>query len=421
MRAQRPVILRVVLTLAGLIALAISGVFVIRGRHHTHLETRTIIARQRPRSLASRPTPGTRRPPRRRLGQRPSNALNSTTGAGATLQTGAKVPHAEPSATPDRALGQMIVARFPGEQPSQAFLRRISLGQIGGVILFADNIVGGPANVRALTHELQLAARRNGNAPLLIMADQEGGTVRRIAGPPYLAPRDMGSAATAFQQGRAAGSLLRSFGINVDLAPVADVEVDSNSFLGTRAFGSSPAVVADRACAFAAGLAKEGVGYTLKHFPGLGTATASTDNGPVSIAAPTAALRADYLAYAKCTNNPLAMVMVSSAIYPSLTGPLPAVMSSLTYTRELRFVAQQANVPTISDDLQAPGLDNQSTPARTAINAGLDIAMYAQTEDGSAEAYQLLEQDVADGQISAERLREAGQAIMRLKQAIAGA
>jgi beta-N-acetylhexosaminidase len=315
----------------------------------------------------------------------------------------------------------MIVARFPGEQPSQAFLRRISLGQIGGVILFADNIVGGPANVRALTHELQLAARRGGNAPLLIMADQEGGTVRRIAGPPYLAPRDMGSAATAFQQGRAAGSLLRSFGINVDLAPVADVEVDSNSFLGTRAFGSSPALVADRACAFAAGLAKEGVGYTLKHFPGLGTATASTDNGPVSIAAPTAALRADYLAYAKCTNNPLAMVMVSSAIYPSLTGPLPAVMSSLTYTRELRFVAPQANVPTISDDLQAPGLDSQSTPARTAINAGLDIAMYAQTEDGSAEAYQLLEQDVADGQISAERLREAGQAIMRLKQAIAGA
>jgi beta-N-acetylhexosaminidase len=421
MRAQRPPILKVLLILAGLAALATLGVFLIRGRHHTHLGTRTVIARQRPPSLALRPTPATGPPRHRSLGNRRSDALNPTTGAGATRQTGAKIPHAEPSATLDRTLGQMIVARFPGEQPSQAFLRRVRLGQIGGVILFADNLIGGPANIRALTQELQLAARQGGNPPLLVMADQEGGAVRRVPGAPFLAPREMGSAATALQQGRAAGALLRSVGINVDLAPVADVEVDPSSFLGTRAFGSSPALVADRACAFATGLAKEGVGYTLKHFPGLGAAPASTDDGPVSIAASTTALRADYLAYANCTSNPLAMVMVSSAIYPSLTGSLPAVMSALTYKRELRIVAPQANVPTISDDLQAPSLNHQSSPARTAINAGLDLAMYAQTEDGSTEAYQLLEQDVADGQISPERLHEAGQAILRLKQAIAGA
>jgi hypothetical protein len=49
------------------------------------------------------------------------------------------------------------------------------------------------------------------------------------------------------------------------------------------------------------------------------------------------------------------------------------------------------------------------------------MAMYAQTEDGSAEAYELLEKDVADGQISAERLHDAGQAVLRLKQAVVGA
>jgi beta-N-acetylhexosaminidase len=314
----------------------------------------------------------------------------------------------------------MIVGRFAGDQPSQAFLQRVRLGQIGGVILFADNLTGGPTAIRALTAALQLAARQGGNPPLLVMTDQEGGLVRRLAGPPILAPREMGSAATAFQQGQAAGSLLRSVGINVDLAPVADVDADGNSFLGTRAFGGSPALVAERACAFAAGLAKEGVGYTLKHFPGLGRATTSTDESAVSIEAPAAALRADYLAYAKCAGNPLAMVMISSAIYPSLTGPLPAVMSPLTYERELRIAAPQANGPTISDDLQAPALADQPTPARTAINAGVDMAMYARTEDGSAQADQLLEEDVADGQISLGRLHEAAQAILRLKQAVAG-
>lgn len=391
---QRHPILKALLTLAGLAALAAVGVFVIWRPHHNH-ETRTVIARHRP------PAPA-----------------NRTTGAGATRRTRARNAHVELPATLDRALGQLIVGRFAGDRPSRALLQRIRLGQLGGVILFADNLVGGPPTIRALTQELQLAAKQGGNPPLLVMTDQEGGAVRRIPGAPFPAPREMGSAATAFQQGQAAGSLLHSVGINVDLAPVADVEVDPNSFLGTRAFGSSPALVADRACAFAAGLAKEGVGFTLKHFPGLGTATASTDDGPVSIEAPTAALRLDYLAYTKCANNPLAMVMISSAIYPSLTGPRPAVMSDLTYRRELPIAARQSKVPTISDDLQAPAFADQSTPALAAMNAGLDMAMYARTERGSAEAYQLLKQDVADGQISPDRLDEAAQAVLRLKQAI---
>lgn len=113
------------------------------------------------------------------------------------------------------------------------------------------------------------------------------------------------------------------------------------------------------ACAFASGLASQGVAYTLKHFPGLGLAASSTDDGPVSIDAPAAALRQDYLAYLTCASNPLAIVMVSSAIYPKLTGTLPAVMSPLTYQRELRLAAPTRTVLTISDDLQARALSGQ--------------------------------------------------------------
>lgn len=318
-----------------------------------------------------------------------------------------------------RMLGQMIVARFSGPQPSPTFLARIRSGQIGGVILFADNVSAGVAATRALADELQRVAREGGNPPLLIMTDQEGGAVRHLPGPPDLAPSAMNSDDTAFNEGIATGRMLRAAGVNVDLAPVADVERVQGSFLGTRAFGSNPSVVARRACAFAQGLQSQTVAYTLKHFPGLGRATASTDNGPVSIDASAALIRDDYLPYVSCATGPLALVMVSSAIYPNLTGPLPAVMSPLTYERELRIVNPQAPPPTISDDLQAPALSDQVSAAQRAVDAGLDLVLYAQTEAASASAYQALMSDVRSGSISISRIRQASTAIEALKEALA--
>ncbi|MFL5865304.1 MAG: glycoside hydrolase family 3 N-terminal domain-containing protein [Solirubrobacteraceae bacterium] len=318
----------------------------------------------------------------------------------------------------DRMLGQTIVARFQGPQPSPAFLQRIRRGEIGGVILFADNVAAGIAHTRALTTELQNAARQGGNPPLLIMTDQEGGTVHRLPGAPYLAASAMRSGDLAFKQGLATGRLLRAAGVNVDLAPVADVERAPGSFLGKRAFGSSSAVVADRACAFAVGLQSQGVAYTLKHFPGLGRATTSTDNGPVAIGAPASLIRADYLPYVSCGSEPLALVMVSSAAYPSLSGPLPAVMSRAIYQRELRIIDPQAPPLTISDDLQAAALARQPSPTERAVGAGLDLLLYAQTEKASADAYQALLTDVHDADISLLRLARAEHAIHALKQAL---
>lgn len=192
----------------------------------------------------------------------------------------------------------------------------------------------------------------------------------------------------------------------------------SGSFLGSRSFGGSPGQVAGRACAFASGLASQGIAYTLKHFPGLGRAPSSTDDGPVSIDASAAVLRAGYVAYLACASNPKALVMVSSATYPLLTGATPAVTSNLTYQRELRIAVPSRTVLTISDDLQARALSSQPSPARRAINAGLDLALYAHTEQASAAAYRALLADLLHGSLSAQRIRTADQAIQTLKRTI---
>lgn len=324
-----------------------------------------------------------------------------------------------PSASLPRMLGQMIVARVSGTTPSASLIARVKRGEVGGVILFADNFGLGVPAAHAMIAELQRAASAGGNPPLLVMTDQEGGEVNRVPGPPTLAPSEMTSPAIAFAQGQAAGRLLLSVGINVDLAPVADVERVSGSFLATRSFGSAPSVVAADACAFAHGLASEQVLYTLKHFPGLGRASANTDVASVVVAASADLIRADYAPYRACARGPSAIVMVSSASYPSLTGPLPAVMSRLTYERELPSATDGAPVVTISDDLQSTAINGQDTPARHAVDAGLDLLMYARTEQASDAAYGTLLGEARSGTLSRMRIQNAYDAVLGLKRRVA--
>ena len=108
--------------------------------------------------------------------------------------------------------------------------------------------------------------------------------------------------------------------------------------------------------------------------------------------------------------------MVSSATYPALTGSLPAVMSAPTYGRELPLAVPDGRPVTISDDLQTPAITRQASPARQAINAGLDLLMYAQTEEGSAAAYARLVIEARAGLVSGTRVRAAYAAIMALKR-----
>lgn len=314
-----------------------------------------------------------------------------------------------------RDLGQTIVASYSGPTPSPSLLARVHAGEVGGVILFSDNFADGDAAAAAAIRLLQAQARRARTWPLLVMTDQEGGEVKRVAdAPPTLAPSQMASAQIAAAQGRATGAVLAALGINVDLAPVADVERIGDSFLGSRSFGNSPALVADRACAFAHGLAQAGVDYTLKHFPGLGRAAQSTDEAPVSIEASAGALRADYAAYRRCGRGRRALVMISSAGYPALSGTsTPAVMDRETYAHELPAAGIQA--VTISDDMQAPAIVDHERPALHALDAGLDLLLYASTEEGSALAYAGLSTDLRSGLLDRGRLLAAARSIERLK------
>jgi beta-N-acetylhexosaminidase len=314
------------------------------------------------------------------------------------------------------AIGQKIVTRMNGTSPSPALLRRVRSGQVAGVILFGDNIRS-LGQVQTAVARLQDAAAAGGRPPLLVAIDQEGGTVKRFASlPPTASAAQMGAGGTAAAQGASTGAALADVGVNVDLAPVADVPATAQSFLGTRAFGRDATAVARSACAFATGLKGAGVVPTLKHFPGLGAAGANTDFANVAISAPASVVRAGYAPYRRCAAQGL--VMISNAAYPNVTGADPAVLSRATYRTELAAVGFRG--VTISDDLQAAAVDPIPGVAVKATAAGLDLLLYAKTEQASAAAYSQLTEAVADGRLSADRIQASAKRIRALKTTLTG-
>jgi len=244
------------------------------------------------------------------------------------------------------------------------------------------------------------------------MVDQEGGIVKRLSGPPRTSARAMRQPE---REGAATGRMLRRLGITVDLAPVAAV-AHPGTFLGSRAFGTTAREVTSEACAFATGVRGARVAATLKHFPGLGTATTNTDDQPTSIALSRAALKRDLEPYRRCARDPGTLVMVASASYPNALGAGPAVLSKRTYAQLDQL---GATAPTISDDLETPAIANQRRPARRAINAGLDLLLYARTEQASASAYLALLKDVRAGRIDERRIQAAADEVLALKALLA--
>lgn len=188
------------------------------------------------------------------------------------------------SLTPEQALGHRLMLSFSGTQPSAEILALLQRHPIGGVTLFRKHNAESPAQVRALTAALQQAARNTGQPPLLIGADQEGGTLIALPGttpfPGNLALGATRSSDLAYRAGYAMGRELAALGVNVNYAPVCDVNINpKNSVVGPRSFGEDPALVAQLAAAMVSGLQAAGIAAAPKHFPGHGDTDSDSHYG----------------------------------------------------------------------------------------------------------------------------------------------
>lgn len=339
-----------------------------------------------------------------------------TTSTAAPDGTTTTAPAAEPIPLGE-AIGQMIVTRYYGPDPTPTVLATLREGRAGGIMLYADNVPSKTV-IRRAVRQLVRATDEGGHPRPLILIDQEGGDVKRLKSiPPDLSGAEMGAAsspaAEARRQGEKTARALRGMGINVNLAPVADVARRSSTFLAKRPFSHSPTVVARAACGFVEGLQSEGVSAALKHFPGLGRAgDGDTDLGVVTIDASAAEIERDLAAYERCGAD-VDFVMLSSAAYPALDIPRQAVLVPRTYEllRELGFQGL-----TVSDALDTPSFADVDRPALQAARAGLDVLLYSSGEDPARIAFDQLNADVRSGRLPRERVEQAARRILDFKE-----
>lgn len=302
---------------------------------------------------------------------------------GAALGDGGGSSRPSPASllTPRQLVGERLVAGFDGTEVPAALRRMIRHGDLAGTILFEANLTSRGAASRLIA-ELQSIRRPAGlRAPLLVMADQEGGLVKRLGGAPGLSAAQMGAegAGVSREQGDATAANLKDIGINVDLAPVLDVARPGGTIAETeRGFGSTATRVAATAVPFAEGLGAGGVVATAKHFPGLGAASENTDFAVQRIGLSKGQLRAvDERPYRRFVAAGGEMVMLSTAIYPAFS-PRPAAFARAIATGELRRRLGFSGV-SISDALESVAVREFGGPAKAALAgtaAGTDLLLF---------------------------------------------
>ena len=319
-------------------------------------------------------------------------------------------------------VGQKLMVRMEGATPSADLLGRIRRGEVGGVILFGPNI-STPDALVTLTKKLHAAAVAGGQPPLLIAVDQEGGPIKRIPwAPPTISPPAMGksgSASVARTQGASTGVALRDLGIDIDLAPVADVPASTSSFMYKegRTFSFDASTTATLADAFASGLESKGVLPTMKHFPGIGFATLNTDVSVVTINASKAALAPGLLPYRTSIGNDIPLIMLSNATYTAYDAANAAGWSHAIAVSLLRDELGFTGV-SITDSLDgtahARGLSTSSLAIRAA-QAGTDMLLVTGTEASTKVVYQTLLSDALKGAIPRPVLQTSYDRILALK------
>ncbi|HEY5019338.1 MAG TPA: glycoside hydrolase family 3 N-terminal domain-containing protein [Streptosporangiaceae bacterium] len=319
----------------------------------------------------------------------------------------------------------ILIPPFHGTTPPPWILRALERG-LAGVTLFGPNVVGD-------TVALSAALRSASAVEPVIAIDEEGGDVTRVAyaeGSPYPGNAALGvvdDVALTRDVYAAIGGDLARLGINVDLAPDADLLVPGGSaVIGTRSFGSDPDLVARHVAAAVAGLQGAGVAACAKHFPGHGSTEGDSHLELATVTGTMADLRArDLPPFEAAIAGGTLAVMPGHLRVPELTGDLPATLSPAAVTGLLRGELGFDGV-VICDALEmkaASAIYGIPEAAVLAVIAGVDLlCLGRETDEAMYHAVRAALSDaVASGRLTGDRLAEAADRVATLRGWLASA
>jgi beta-N-acetylhexosaminidase len=315
-----------------------------------------------------------------------------------------------------KQVGQLVISSFDEPTRPDYIRRRLQAGETAGVILFGRN-GGDAAHWRRLTRSIQAAAR--GRA--LIMVDQEGGDIRTVAhAGPAAGQASQGGPDQVEAAAREAAGQLRDVGVNVNLAPVADVAERGGvpSVMDGRAFAGGPEEVAAATRASIRGMRAEAIAATAKHFPGLGGSQVNTDDAPATVAGE---IHTDLVPFEAAIAERVPLVMLSHAHYPALDADAIASQSPAIATGLLRDELGYEGV-VVTDSMEAQAVLAGSGVAEASvrsIRAGADLVLLTGSASWNEVFPALLDEARQDPEFRA-RVRASAARVLSLKRALLG-
>jgi beta-N-acetylhexosaminidase len=351
-------------------------------------------------------------------------------------------PSPNPTPTPGPSLetkvAGLLIVGFRGSRLDQSGWLRTALAKtgLGGVILFdRDQETGGRRNIVSAGQLMTLVAdvrAAAGDRRIIVSVDQEGGVVTRLSPahgfPAVESEAAIGAAddvARARTWGTGIAETLASVGIDLNFAPVVDLDVNPSSpAIGAldRSFSADPDVVVAMATAEIEAHRANGVRTTLKHFPGIGSSTTNTDFGVADVT--TSWTRRELEPFQRLIDaGTLDLIMAGHVVNGQLDPDHPASLSKATVTDLLRGEMGWTG-PVVTDDLQAAAIDDAfgfDEAVVLALEAGNDLLLFANQQGYdpkiASRAIDAIVAAVDAGRLPAERIDEAWERVQRFASA----
>jgi len=327
--------------------------------------------------------------------------------------------------TLEEKIGQMFQVGFSGAEITSGISEMIRDYHVGGIIYFRRNIKS-LRQVSKLSNELQaISIKQRVGLPLMISTDQEGGIVHRLIGGTHF-PGNMVLGATkntelAERMGQAIAKELKTLGINMDFAPVLDVNCNSlNPVIGVRSFGEDPFWVAKLGVAFIKGVQAEGVIACGKHFPGHGDTVADSHlTLPVVKHDRNHLEKVEFYPFIQAIQAGVDSIMTAHVCFPSIEPKedIPATLSYNVLTNLLRKELGYTGI-IITDCMEMKAIADgfgTSEGAIMSIKAGSDIVLVSHTLDKQIAAIEAVVKAVKEGRITEERINQSVLRILKLK------
>lgn len=319
----------------------------------------------------------------------------------------------------ERKVAQLFLVGFRGRDVNGPVFRRFGRLDLGGLVIDRLNY-SDPQQLALIAGEPAVIARRAGRVPPWVLAPQQGGAFNAFPDlPPATTASQLRSAAAGGAEARQAAGTLRPLGINGVLAPDADVGSPGDPGVGARAFAADPGDVAAYVRAVVSAYRAARVFTAAEHFPGLGSALQSTDDGPAEVGLSLSELRqSDLVPFRAAVRAGVPAILVGHGLYATDEFVTPASLSRAVMQgllrRELRFRGIA-----IADDLADPPITALGTvpdAAVQAVKAGADMVFISGPEGDQQASYVAVLRAARSGEIPRARIDEAVMRILSVKR-----